>query len=176
MKKIIFPLAIAATMLLSAYTAISSVNWKIAQGYSVKFTSKDPSGVFTSMKGNIAFDPNNLSASNFDVTIDVNSINMGNGMKNSKAKGEEWFNAAKYPVIKFTSGKISKTAAGYEAVGTLDMKGVQKPLTIPFTFSKNTFTGSFDVNRLDYGVGTDKGMSAHASSVLKIDVSVPVTQ
>ena len=176
MKKIIFPVAIAATLLLSAFTILSSVNWKIAEGYSIKFTSKDPAGVFTSMKGSVAFDESNLAASKFDVTIDVNSINTGNGMKNSKAKGEEWFNAAKYPTIKFTSDKISKTASGYQAVGTLEMHGVKKQLTIPFTFSNKTFTGSFDINRLDYGVGTDQGMSAHASNILKVDVSVPVTQ
>ena len=176
MKNIIFPVAIATTLLLSAFTTISSVNWKIADGYSVKFTSKDPSGVFTSLKGNVSFDESNVAASKFDVTIDVNSINTGNGMKNSKAKGEEWFNAAKYPTIKFTSDKISKTATGYAAVGTLDMHGVKKQITIPFTFSNKTFTGSFDINRLDYGVGTDQGMSAHASNVLKVDVSVPVTQ
>jgi polyisoprenoid-binding protein YceI len=169
MKKIILPLAIVTTLL-------SSVNWKIAEGYSIKFTSKDPSGVFTSLKGNVSFDENNLAASEFDVTIDANSINTGNGMKNTKAKGEEWFNVEKYPTIKFTSDKISKTATGYAAAGTLDMHGVKKQITIPFTFSNKTFTGSFDINRLDYGVGTDKGMSAHASSVLKVDVSVPVTQ
>ncbi|HTA83321.1 MAG TPA: YceI family protein [Bacteroidia bacterium] len=176
MKKIIFPIAIGATLILSAFTAVNSMDWKIASGYSVKFTSKDPTGVFTSMKGDIAFDPNNLAAAKFNITIDVNSINTGNGMQNTKAKNADWFDAEKYPTIKFTSATTTKTATGYQVVGTLDMHGTQKQITIPFTFANNTFVGSFDVNRLDYGVGTDKGMSAHASSVLKIDVSVPVTQ
>jgi polyisoprenoid-binding protein YceI len=173
MKKIFFPLAIAATMLLSGFTVYTSTSWKIASGYSIKFTSDDPAGVFTSFKGDISFDASDLASSKFDVTIDVNSINMGNGMKNTKSKGEDWFNADKYPTIKFTSSKINKTASGYEAVGTLDMKGVQKPLTIPFTFANNTFTGSFNVNREDFKVGAPGG---HASSVLKVDVSVPVTK
>jgi len=176
MKKIIFPLAIATTLLLSAFTIVNSINWKIASGYSIKFTSNDPSGVFTSMKGDIAFDENNIASSKFDVSIDANSINTGNGLKNHKAKNEDWLNVEKYPTIKFTSNKISKTSTGYEVIGNLDMRGVQKQITMPFTFSNNTFTGSFNINRLDYGVGTDKGMSAHAASVLKIDVSVPVTQ
>jgi len=176
MKKTIFPIAIAATMLLSAFTVITSTTWKIADGYSIKFTSDDPSGAFTSMKGDISFDANDLANSKFDVTVDVNSINTGNGMKNTKAKNENWFNVAKYPNIKFTSSKINKTATGYEAVGTLDMHGVQKQITIPFTFANNTFTGSFSVNRIDYGVGNDEGMNAHAKNDLKIDVSVPVTK
>lgn len=172
MKKLTYTLAIGATMLLSAFTAYTSTNWKIADGYSIKFTSDDPSGVFTSLKGDIVFDANNLATSKFDVTVDASSINCGNGMKNSKAKGSQYFNVDVYPTIKYTSTKITKTATGYEASGTLTMHGVQKPVTIPFTFSNNTFTGSFSVNRLDYGVGGE----GHAASVLKIDVSVPVKQ
>ena len=176
MKKIIFPMAVAITLFLSSYTTFSSMDWKIADGYAIKFTGKDPSGAFTSMKGDISFDENNLSASKFNISIDANSITTGNGMKNHKAKNEDWFDVKKFPTINFTSSKISKTTSGYEVVGILDMRGVQKQITIPFTFTNKTFVGSFDINRLDYGVGTDKGMSGHASSVLKVDVSVPVTQ
>jgi polyisoprenoid-binding protein YceI len=176
MKKLIFPIAIGATMLLSAFTVYTSTNWKIASGYSIKFTSKDPSGAFTSMKGDISFDANDLASSKFNITIDVNSIATGNGMKNIKAKNETWFNADKYPAITFVSSKVAKAASGYEVVGTLTMRGVSKQITIPFTFANNTFTGSFSVNRLDYKVGDDEGMDAHASNDLKIDISVPVTK
>jgi polyisoprenoid-binding protein YceI len=172
MKKIFLPIAIAATMLLSAFTVYTSTSWKIADGYSIKFTSDDPSGAFTSLKGDISFDANDLANSKFNVTVDVSSINTGNGMKNSKAKGKQYFDVDTYPTIKYTSSKITKTATGYQAEGTLDMHGVQKPLTIPFTFANNTFSGSFSVNRIDYGVGT----AGHAESVLKVDVSVPVTK
>lgn len=176
MKKIFLPIAVIAVMALSAFTAINAVDYKIADGYSVKFTSKDPSGVFTSLKGDVSFDENNLAASKFNVTIDVKSINTGNGMQNHKALNDDWFQADKFPTITYTSKTITKTATGYQVVGTLNMHGVQKDVTIPFTFADNKFVGSFDINRLDYGVGTDKGMSGHASSVLKIDLSVPVTK
>lgn len=176
MKKLIFPAAICAVMFLSAFTFYSATNWKIADGYSIKFTSPDPSGAFTKLMGDIKFDPNSLQDSRFEVSIDAASINTGNGTKNANAKSDKWFDTAKYPVIKFTSKTITKTTTGYQAAGTLDMHGIQKPLNIPFTFQNNTFTGSFDINRLDYHVGTDQGMQAHASAKLKVDVSVPVTR
>ena len=97
-------------------------------------------------------------------------------MKNKKAKGEKFFDVEKYPEIKFVSNKFSKTATGYEVTGTLDMHGVKKEVTIPFTFVNNTFTGSFVVNRLDYNVGPEKGMAGHAGKELTIDISVPVTK
>ncbi len=160
----------------SAFTTANSINWKIADGYSIKFTSKDPSGVFTKFRGDIVFDEHNLSASKFDVAVDVSSINTGNGMKNKKAKGETFFDVERYPEIKFTSNKFSKAVAGYEVKGILDMHGVKKEITIPFTFINNTFAGSFVVNRLDYNVGPEKGMAGHAAKELKIEISVPVTK
>ena len=135
MKRLIYPLASLVIITASAFTVIKSQNWTVADGYSVKFTSGDPSGEFTGLKATIDFDENNLAASKFDATIDVASINTGNGMKNTHAKSEKWFDAEKYPVIKFTSSSITKTAAGFEATGTLDIHGVQKQFTMPFTFT-----------------------------------------
>src|SRR5687768_4002310 len=109
MKKIVFPVAIAITLALSAYTTLKSFDWKIAEGYSIKFTSEHPSGIFTSFKGDIQFDEKNLAASKFNVAIDVASINTGNGMRNKHAKSDKWFDEKKYPQIKFTSSEISKT-------------------------------------------------------------------
>ena len=97
-------------------------------------------------------------------------------MQNKIAKNEKWFNVAKYPVIKFTSTKIGKTATGYEVTGIMDMHGVQKSMTFPFTFKDNTFNASFDVNRTDFNIGGTTGMDAHAATVLKVDASIPVTR
>ena len=65
MKKTILAVSVGAIILLSAFTTILSTNWQIAEGYSIKFTSKDPSGVFTKMSGDISFDENKLDDSKF---------------------------------------------------------------------------------------------------------------
>ena len=96
-------------------------------------------------------------------------------MKNTHAKSEKWFDAEKYPTIKFTSSSIAKTATGYTATGTLDMHGVQKEcVTIPFTFTNNVFAGSFQVNRMDYNVNTAE--PNHGGATFKVDITVPVTK
>lgn len=173
MKKLAFPLAALFLIVSSAFTIYKSQAWKIGDNYSVKFTSTDPSGVFTGLKGTVEFDEKNLKASKFDVTVDVASINTGNGMQNTHAKSAQWFDAEKYPTIKFTSSAISKTANGYEAKGTLDLHGVQKEVAIPFTFQNNTFTGSFEVSREDFNLNPS---NAKAGKVIKVDLSVPVSK
>ena len=174
MKKLIYPFAAVMLIAASAFTFIRSQNWNIQDGYSVKFSSKDPSGEFSGMKGTINFDENNLAASMFDVSIDVATINTGNGMKNTHAKSDKWFDADKYPSIKFTSSSITKTAGGYQASGTLEMHGVQKPFTMPFTFANNVFTSSFDINRLDYNINTAE--PEHGAATIHVDISVPVAK
>lgn len=167
---------VSAIILFSAFTISSSTSWEIAEGYSIAFESKDPSGVFTKMDGDINFDEANLDASSFDVAVEVASINTGNGMKNKHAKSAKWFDAEKYPEIRFTSSAFAKTADGYTVTGTLDMHGVQKEFTMPFTFENNTFKSSFMVSRVEFGIGSTKGMSGKVPAEIKLDLSVPVKQ
>ncbi len=174
MKKLVYPLAALVIVIGSAFTFIQSQDWKIADNYSIKFDGGDPSGEFKGLKGTISFDPANLDASKFNVSIDVASINTGNGMKNTHAKSAKWFDAEKFPAITFTSSAITKTAAGFEAKGTLEMHGVKKEIAVPFTFVDNVFAGSIEVNRLDYNVNTEE--PAHGSAKFKVDINVPVTK
>jgi polyisoprenoid-binding protein YceI len=174
MKKYFYLVAAVVLMSASAFTFFQTQNWKIADGYSVKFDAGDPSGEFSGLKGTIQFDEKNLAASKFDVTIDVASINTGNGMKNTHAKGAGWFDAEKYPTIAFTSSSISKTATGYEAKGILDMHGVKKEFTMPFTFAGNVFASNFEVNRKDFNI--DDGKHDKMAPNMKVSIAVPVTK
>ena len=102
-------------------------------------TSKKATGVFSKMAGDVAFDANNLDASSFNVSVDVSSINTGNGMQNKHAVSDKWFDAETYPKITFVSKSFSKTDSGYEVTGSLTMHGVTKEFTMPFTFENNVF-------------------------------------
>jgi polyisoprenoid-binding protein YceI len=174
MKRHFYAFAAVLIFIASAFTAFQSVDWKIADSYSIKFDGGDPSGEFKGLKGSISFDPSNLKASKFDVSIEVATINTGNGMKNTHAKSEKWLDADKYPLISFTSKEITKVASGYEAKGTLNMHGVQKEITLPFTFDKDIFTGNISVNRMDYNINTAE--PNHGAQIMKVDIQVPVTK
>lgn len=174
MKKLVFPFAAFVLIAASAFTVIGFQDWKIAENYSMKFDGGDPTGEFKGLKGLVRFDEKNLAASKFDISIEVATINTGNGMKNTHAKSGAWFDAEKYPVIKFTSSVIAKTSSGYTVKGVLDMHGVQKEITVPFTFSGNVFASNFEVNRNDFGIGDPNHQKVPA--LLKLALSVPVTK
>ena len=174
MKKLFLSAAILTSLiLLFAFTLPQ--NWAIGDKYNITFSTNGASGVFKKFTGNIIFDEQNTAASKFDVAIDVNSINTGNGMQNKDAKEADWFDAAKYPVIKYTSKKIIKTGATYQVTGDLQMHGITKELTIPFTFKRTgnggTFDGVFNVSRNDFKIGAP---DAEVGVNIKLTVSVPV--
>lgn len=177
MRKIFYPLFAGVLLMSSAYVSITSQEWKIKDDFSIKFTSKDPSGIFKDFKGTINFDENDLAASKFDLSIDVSSISTGNGMMNKKAQIEEWFDATKYPQIKFVSTKIEKSANSYSVVGSLKIKGIAKDIKIPLNYSKTIdgakFSGVFNVKRSDYKVGHKGDI---VPDVMKIEFSVPVSK
>jgi polyisoprenoid-binding protein YceI len=177
MNKLLYPIAAVLILAGSAFTFIAAQNWQIAEGYSIAFSSDDASGIFKGFKGSIAFDEQNPAASKFDVTIDVATINTGNGLQNKHARSDEWFDAAKYPQMHFVSQKIAKAGNGYQVTGDLEIHGVKKAVTIPFTFKKTAtggvFATTFTVNRNDFKLGKPGG---DVGEQIKLDISVPVTK
>lgn len=158
MKKLSLPLLAIIFVLTSGFISIKSLQQlTLKDDYSVAFKSDDPSGEFTKMKANISFNESDLSKSSFEITIDVNSISTGNGMKNKKAMTAEWFDQMKYPTIYFKSTKVEKIGSDYQVVGNLKIKGITKTKTIPLKVEKKSdgfkFSGKFSVNRIDYKVG-----------------------
>ncbi len=162
---------------LAAFTSFAQ-QYKLADGYKISFTNPDVSGTFDELSApSIVFDADKLASSKLSLKLEVSSINTGNGLMNKHAKGEEWFNAEKYPYIEFTSSKIEKTAEGFKATGKLQMHGVSKEVSIPFTFSekgnKATFNAKFNVDRSDFQIGKKNGGVAET---IKITATIPVTK
>lgn len=118
-------------------------------------------GDLTDLKGIITFSPDNLAVSNFDVSVAASTIDTDNNMRDKSLAGEEYFEAAKFPLLTITSTKIektNKTAAGfYYFTGSLTIKGVTKAISFPFQAKEEKngilFTGNFDLNRMDFGLG-----------------------
>jgi len=178
MKKVLYPALALCLFAGSAFVTLTAPkDYTFKEGFTIAFKSKDPSGEFKKAKGTIKFDADDLTSSQFDISIDVSSINTGNSMQNKKAQTSEWFESAKYPSIKFVSSKVEKSGDGYTITGKMTMKGVTKEKKIPATVSKSgndlTFSGKFTVNRIDYGVGHK---SDAVPDVMNISYSIPVTE
>lgn len=112
-------------------------------------------GSFSGIKGNVKFDPSNLSTSSFNVCIDASSVDTGSKKRDEHLLKEDFFDVEKYPAICFESNSIIKTKDGYIAIGVLTILDETKKIEIPFTADGNSLNGKITLNRLDYGLGKD---------------------
>jgi polyisoprenoid-binding protein YceI len=158
-----------------AFGFIATQSWEIGTDYSIKFNGKFADGSFKKMSGKIVFDPSDPENSHFDVFVDVRSIDTGKELKNKHAVGDKWLDAEKFPVIHFVSKQITRTDTAFSVSGDLDLHGVKKEITIPFTFhlkdGQGIFQGSFKVDRGAFGIGRSSGKD---SDFTTIQVDVPV--
>jgi polyisoprenoid-binding protein YceI len=178
MKSFIYPFLAVVLLISSAFMTVSTnQELTIKDGYSIKFTSKDPSGIFKEFSGKILFDEADLTSSKFDLAVKVSSISTGNGMMNKKSLSKEWFDAAQFPNIKFVSTKIEKSDKGYSIIGNLTIKGTTKLTKIPTVYKSNgndgSFSGVFYVKRSIFKLGSP---SDAVPDVLKVTFNVPVSK
>ena len=164
---------IMLSMLLIPAAAMGQ-DWKIDANHSgiwfgIKHIFATVQGNFSDYDANIVFDPDSLKQSRFDFTVKVKSINTENGKRDNHLRSDEFFDEAKFPVMRFTSSRIvHKEGSQYLVEGTLQIKDVRKEMTIPFVFhgtapspfNKDQTVAGFDtrftINRLDFGVGNGK--------------------
>src|ERR1700734_2671719 len=107
----------------------SKINFKI------KNLGFNSGGSFSGLKGSILFDPGDLSKSRFDVTVEANSVNTDNDMRDSHLREESYFDVKNYPLIRFVSSKVTlSTKKGVLFIfGKLTIKNKTEDISFPFT-------------------------------------------
>lgn len=100
--------------------------------FSIGFAFSRIKGRFTSSNGNIVYDTVDPSKSSITVVIDSKSIDTGWPHRDEHLRTSDFFDVEKYPTIVFQSERLTQTRDGWRADGKLTMKGVTKPISIPF--------------------------------------------
>ncbi|MFC5271847.1 YceI family protein [Adhaeribacter terreus] len=129
-------------------------------------------GTITGMQGTVQFDENNLAASYMQATVEAATVNTENRARDSDLRKEKFFDAERYPQIKFQSKSISKTADGFQVTGDLTIKDRTREVNIPFSREQKgneaVYTGSFTLNRKDYNLG--KSAFPPMGKTVKVDI------
>jgi polyisoprenoid-binding protein YceI len=122
-------------------------------------------------------------------TIKVASITTNNERRDAHLKSADFFDAAKYPEITFTSTSFTKTGdKTYKIAGDLTMKGVTKPVVLDAIYKGETaawgktivvFTASGEVNRFHFGLQWDKTVESGSlivGEMVKFDLTFEGTR
>lgn len=131
----------------------------------VQYQATDPRETVTGQTSiktlELNFDPQNLRRSSLVVTLDASKFDSGNGIRDTNAR-RTVFNSDLYPEIVFSldtlNADVNDVSEGrtqaIELVGTLDMHGVSKEITVNAEIllegNRLTTTGAFTVLLSDY--------------------------
>ncbi len=97
------------------------------------FVSKVP-GKFNQFAGTISFDAANPAASSVEATIQIASIDTANQKRDDHLRNADFFDAPKFPTMKFKSRTWKKTGENtFNVVGDLTLKDVTKEVTLKVT-------------------------------------------
>ncbi len=138
-------------------------------------------GKFNKTSGSVTLDKAAQQGS-VDITVDIDSIDYGFELMNTKAKSEELFDVAKYPTATY-KGKLAgfKKGAPTKVVGDLTLRGITKPVQLkilsfkcmPHPMVKREVCGADAMatfKRDDFGMAAGKDWGFKMDVTLRIQV------
>lgn len=120
-------------------------------------------GFFRDFTGEVKFDAKNVSKSSVSFKAMTTSVDTGVAGRDKHLRTADFFDVEKFPEMTFNSTKVEKKGKGWVVTGDLTMRGVTKPVSIPFEIAgwlpatersalKMGIAGETTINRRDFGV------------------------
>ncbi|MFZ2064314.1 MAG: YceI family protein [Candidatus Binatus sp.] len=134
-------------------TADSSIKFNVKASVAI-------GGTFDNWNATLTFTSPVVTTGVLDVEIQAASVDTGSGMKDSKLKGPDFFDAANNPLISFKSTKLVQTGPNtFEVDGNFTIRGVTRQETLTLAVSgvgtgSGQIKGTLYFDRKDYGMNS----------------------
>ncbi|WP_138465215.1 cytochrome b/b6 domain-containing protein [Poseidonocella sp. HB161398] len=155
--------------------------WTVEEGtlsITVRQFGSDVTGSFADWTAAISFDPEAPAGPAGTAAIQIAIPSLTLGTVTDQAKGPEFFDAATFPTAAFTADLLRQEDGSYLAEGTLELKGHQVPVSLPFTLELADgtahATGETAIDRRDFEIGT-ASYNDEGSLGFSVRVSVDLT-
>lgn len=124
-------------------------------------------GQFNEFDGSIVSSADDFSDAEYEILIEVPSIDTGVEMRDDHLKNPDFFDAEQYPKMSFKSTSSEKVGEGkYKVTGDLTFHGITKPVTLDVWYRgtvENPQNGALisgfaitgNVKRSDFNLGPD---------------------
>ena len=147
-------------------------------------------GKFNAFDANLEADGDDFENAEINFSADINSINTGVADRDAHLKSDDFFNAAQFPKMTFSSTSFEKTGEGtFKLVGELTIRDITKEVTLdvdhggtvvdPYGQRKAGFEITGSINRKEFGLQwsavTEAG-SIVVGDEVKLNLNVQVVQ
>ena len=177
--------ALVLTLVLAApaWAAPAAPTWVVDKaaskiGFSGAMSGQPFYGALRRWDATIRFDPKALATSSINVQIDTRSAATGDPSRDEALPSADWFSAAAFPRATFAANQFKDLGAGrYQAIGSLTLRGVTRPVTLPFTLDVQgevaTMQGALTLDRRAFGVGQGQFASGDTvAAAVRVNVSI----
>jgi polyisoprenoid-binding protein YceI len=185
MKQALSIVTLAATM---AASSPAQTMWTVDNAHSnVKFSVthmviSEVEGNFKVYSGSIQSPTQDFVDATVNFSVDVNSINTENEMRDKHLKSDDFFNAEKFPTMTFKSTSWKKVdGQRYTLEGDLTIRDITKRVSFAVAYggtmkdgygnTKVGFKGTTTINRFDYNLKWNALTEAGGAMVSK-DVNI----
>lgn len=133
-------------------------------------------GNFKKFESTFQAQKSDFTDAKINFTVDANSINTNNDMRDNHLRTDDFFNVEKFPTMKFQSVQMKKLdELVYELSGNLTIRDVTKPVVFKVSYGgaaqdqkgnkKVGFSARTTINRFDFNVKYDPTGAALAKDV-----------
>ena len=121
-------------------------------------------GDFTGASGSLRIDPKQIAVSKLEISIPAASVSTTNAVLDAELKSADWFDASRFPTIRFVSTAVKSTGPGTaDITGDLTFHGITRPVVLAARFNgaginpiDKAYTLGFDatttIKRSEWGV------------------------
>lgn len=107
-------------------------------------------GRFVDTDATISYDEADLARSSVTALIHTASIDTGEKERDEHLRTADFFDAEKFPIIRFQSKRIEKRDSNWVAVGELTIHGVTHEIELPFQWVQKIHTDPFGNDRIGF--------------------------
>ena len=177
MKKVFLFILIAVFAASMGYA--QTVN-KVTRGtvtFKIKNLGINTGGSLGGVQATVQFNPDQLASSSIEATVDAATINTDNEQRDEHLKSDAFFDIQRYPKITMRSVSFKKKSGNsFTGKFNLTLKGKTRQVDIPFTYTDSgstiSLTGTFKLNRLDYGLGGNSlVLSDEATVTIQVELA-----
>lgn len=127
-------------------------------GFATAWSGEGIRGRFERWSADVVFSPDDLANSKVTVSVDMASARTGDAQRDQTLPAYDWFDTATHAKATFAATRFDKVGEGrYAARGTLTLRGVSRPLSLPFRLTidgdRATVSGVTTLDRTAFGVG-----------------------
>ena len=156
--------------------------WQVQEGtlaIDVVQMGSEVSGTFADWTAEIAFEEPDGTGRAGEVTVRINTGSLTLGSVSKEATNPDYLASEEYPTATFAAD-LYRTADGYEAEGTLELKGETAPVTLPFTLTLDGDTadmkGQTVLDRRNFGIGQNMDSESQVGFEVAVRVELTATR